>query len=254
MTKIIGIVGGLGPKAGENLHARILANTRAVHDQDHLPILLYTNPRIPDRSEFIFGETSENPAEQILRSLRLLHDFGARVMCVPCNTAHSPVIWDVVADGFGQFAAGAELLHIINLTVEHIVRCRPSVSHVGILATTGAISAEVYQQALAHRNFRPVLPTETHQRNIQDAIYHPDWGIKAVSSPVTQQATDALEAAAFRMIVDGAEAVIMGCTEIPLALNGNELKGIPLIDSTAVLAREAIRCAAGEARLTTLMR
>lgn len=254
MTKIIGIVGGLGPKAGENLHSRILANTRVVRDQDHLPVLLYTNPRIPDRSEFIFGETTQNPADQILQSLRLLYDFGARVLCVPCNTAHAPVIWDVVTTGFADFAGDGELLHIINLTVEHIIKRHPSVSHVGILATTGAVSAEVYQQALAHRNFRPVLPTEAHQRNIQDAIYHPDWGIKAVSSPVTQQATDALEAAAYRMIVDGAEAIIMGCTEIPLALNGNELKGIPLVDSTAVLAREAIRRAAGEAKLSSLMR
>ena len=254
MTKTIGIVGGLGPKAGENLHARILANTRAVRDQDHLPIALYTNPVIPDRSAFINGEISDNPAVYILDSLRRLVDFGAQILCVPCNTAHSPVIWDAVTEKFPEFAGDAELLHIIHLTVEYIVNYHPSVSHVGLLATTGTVSTEVYQRALEHHNFRPILPTEANQRHVQEAIYHPDWGIKAQSAPVTQQAVDALETAGLRMIVDGAEALILGCTEIPLALNGQDLKGIPLLDSTAIMAREAIRRAAGEAKVTSIRR
>ncbi len=249
MSKLIGIVGGLGPKAGENLHAKILANTRAVRDADHLPILLYTNPAIPDRGSFICGEIAENPAHEILHTLQLLVGLNARVLCVPCNTAHCPVIWDTVTAGFATFGADARLLHIVNLTVEFLTRYHPSTSHVGILATCATIDSEVYQTALAHRNFRPVVPTESNQRHVQEAIYHPDWGVKSQSAPVSRQAVDALEAASVRMIADGAEAIILGCTEIPLVLTGGEIKGIPLVDSNVVLAREAIRHAAGEEKL-----
>ncbi len=254
MSKLIGIVGGVGPKAGESTHAAVLANTRAVRDSDHLHVLLYTNPSVPDRTEFVLGRSTENPATEILRSLRLLVQFGCGVVCVPCNTAHSPAVWDVVQEGFQEFAVGAELLNIVELTAEFVTHTYPSTSHVGLLATDGTIAAEVYQHAFNHRNVRVVLPTETNQRRVQEAIYHPDWGIKSKSSPVAQEAIDALETAAFRMIADGAEAMILGCTEIPLALAEPTLKNIPLVNTTAVLAREAIRRAAGEEKLVTLRR
>ncbi len=254
MSKMIGILGGLGPKAGEGLHAAILGNTRAICDPDHLQILLYTNPHIPDRTDFLLGRISENPAGEMLRSLQLLVQFGAGVCCVPCNTATCPPIWDVVEEGFAQFANGAELLNIVHLTAAFVTRTHPSVSHVGILATDGTIQTEVYQRALGHHNVKAVLPTATNQKLVQGAIYHPEWGIKAKSAPVTQQARDALEAAALRLIADGAEAVILGCTEIPLAFDDTHLKGIPLINSTAVLARECIRRAAGEDKLVPLKR
>lgn len=251
MDRIIGIVGGLGPKAGEHLHGRILANTRAVKDQDHLRILLYTNPSIPDRSEYLEGKTHQNPGQPILESLMLLVKMGATVLCVPCNTAHAPPIWDYVTAGLQRAAPEAELLHIVEITVAHLLQHHPSVSHVGILSTAATRDSGVYQAALGRHNIRALFPTETNQRHVQEAIFHPDWGIKAQSAPVTQQAMDSLEAAAVRMIADGAEAIILGCTEIPLAVRGQTIKGIPVIDSTACLARQAIRCAASDAKLVS---
>lgn len=251
MAKIIGIVGGIGPKAGESLHGKILSNTRAAGDLDHLPILLYTNPAIPDRTDFVLGKSSENPAHQILASLRVLVQAGAQVLCVPCNTAHAAMIWDVVTAGLGSLAAEAELLHIVNLTVDHVWRHRPKVSHVGILATTGTIASEVYQVALAERQMSPVVPSEDLQHQIHEAIYNPAWGIKAQSAPVSQHAANRLRSAANELIADGAEAIILGCTEIPLAFTESVIEGVALIDSTNVLARAAIQCAAGEQKLTT---
>jgi len=249
MSKIIGIVGGVGPKAGENLHAKILLNTRAVRDGDHLPILLYTNPAIPDRTDFILGKSPENPGHEILRSLELLVSAGARVLCIPCNTAHAPVIWDVVKAGLAALVCDAQLLHIVNLTVEHMVHHYPNVSRVGILATTGTILAEVYQVALVQHGIFSVVPSESHQREIHDAIYHPEWGIKARSAPVMPHAIDILTSAAARLVAGGAEAIILGCTEIPLALTEPELGNAVLIDASNILARKAIQRAAGEEKL-----
>jgi aspartate racemase len=254
MSKLIGIVGGMGPKAGEYLHAKILANTRAVSDADHLQMVLFTNPAIPDRNAYLTGEVPENPAQEIIRSALLLVELGCRVLCVPCNTAHAPPIWDVVSSVLAERAPEAELLHLVNLTVDYLVHHHPSTSHVGILATTATVQCGVYQSALSHHNIRPIVPREGSQRHVQEAIFHPEWGIKSKSDPVAQEATDALKAAAVRMIAEGAEAIILGCTEVPLALADPNLKGYPLIDSTTVLAREAIRRAGGEEKLLSRAR
>jgi aspartate racemase len=254
MNKIIGIVGGMGPKAGESLHADILRNTRAIRDQDHLHIILYTNSTIPDRSDFLTGASQSSPAPEILRSLQMLVQVGCAVLCVPCNTAQSPPIWDVVEAGFAEFAQGAELLNIVTVTADAVVRRHPEISHVGILATERTVGAGIYQAALSERNVHSIVPSESNQRHVQEAIFHPDWGIKAESAPVTREAIDRLHAAALRMIADGAEAIILGCTEIPLAFTGRVLKGVPLIDSTDALARESIRRAAGDDKLVPLVR
>jgi aspartate racemase len=248
---MIGIVGGMGPKAGEHLHSKILSNTRASSDFDHLQIVLFTNPALPDRGPFIFGEHQDNPAQEIVRSLLLLHQMGATVLCVPCNTAHSACIWDVVEAGMRESAPDAVLLHIIRVTVDYIVHHHPTVARVGILGTTYTIACELYQRELASHNIQPIVPNETNQRRVQDSIYHPQWGMKAKSDPVTKEATEAIAAASLRMIADGAELVILGCTELGLALPQSDLKGTPLVDSNIILARECIRQAAGNAKLTS---
>ncbi|MGI5819482.1 MAG: aspartate/glutamate racemase family protein [Armatimonadota bacterium] len=246
---MIGIVGGVGPKAGEDLHSKILANTRAGRDADHLSILLYTNPAIPDRTAFILGDIPDNPATEMLCTMRVLAKAGASVLCVPCNTAHSPVIWDSVLAGLPSFAPRAQLLHLIQITTDHLATAFPDAARIGVLATTGTISASVYQSALSSCEMQPIIPDEPLQRAVHETIYHPRWGIKAVSAPVSARAVETLTAAVETLIARGAQAVILGCTELPLALTGSHLDGVPLIDPAHHLAREAIRRVGGEEKL-----
>ncbi|MGQ9730199.1 MAG: aspartate/glutamate racemase family protein [Candidatus Zipacnadales bacterium] len=247
----IGIVGGIGPKAGEDLHAKILRETYAQQDSDHLPILLYTNPAIPDRTAFLLGQIEENPGYEIARSVRLLVTAGAQVICVPCNTAHARPIWEVVTSEHKVFCSQSQLLNIVEVTLEEVVRQVPCVQRVGVLATTGTLVAEVYQAALATREIEVLVPPPAKQNLLHEAIYSTDWGIKARSAPVTPRAVTCVYETATYLVAAGAEVVILGCTELPLAFEGDHIAGVPVVDSTRCLARKAIVTAGGSLRVAS---
>ena len=112
---MIGIVGGVGPLAGLDLQAKIVAQTAAGRDQEHLPVLSLSWPGpIPDRTEYLLGQVAENPAGALLAQLRLLAAAGASVAGIPCNTAHAPAIFDVVRAGLAAFDRPLRLLHMID--------------------------------------------------------------------------------------------------------------------------------------------
>lgn len=254
MSKLIGILGVGSPRAGEALHSRIAAHTRAVYPADHLQVVLFTNPAAPSAEDFALGLITENPAQEVLRSLLLLHQIGAAVMAVPSAAAHAPAIRDLAAAELPVAAPDAILLDAVDLTVRELLRHFPAASHVGLLGSTGDLAAGVFQTRLAAHDMRPILPPDSHQRRVQEALDHPQWGIRSLIGPASREACDALNAAALRLIAEGASALIMVSPEVSLALPVAEIKGTPVLDMTTVLAREAIRQAAGEVRLLTRQR
>jgi aspartate racemase len=142
----------------------------------------------------------------------------------------------------------AVLLNIVDATLDEVTRRVPDAQRVGVLATTGAIVGGVYQAALAMRGIEAVVPCQASQNMVQDAIYNPRWGIKACSAPPTPNAKACVCDAATELVARGAEAVVLGCTELPLAFAGSEIAGVPVVDSTQCLARKAITCAGGRTR------
>lgn len=254
MSKLIGILGVGSPRAGETLHTRIAAHTRAVYPADHLQVVLYTHPAAPSAEDFALGLITENPGQEMLRSLLLLHQIGAGVLAIPCAAAHATGIRALIAGELPVAAPDAVLLDAVELTVRKLLSQFPAVSHVGVLGSTGDLAAGVFQSHLAAHEMQAVLPPETHQRRVQEALDHPQWGIRSQVGPVSREASDALNAAALRLIAEGAGALIIASPEISLALPVTEIKGTPVLDMTTVLAREAIRQAAGEMRLLTRQR
>ncbi|WP_243664185.1 aspartate/glutamate racemase family protein [Rhodothermus marinus] len=97
--KVIGVIGGMGPYAGLELVRHIFDQTIAASDQEHLPVVLFSmGDRVPDRSTFLFGKTSENPAYAIAEQIRMAESVGAVVVGIPCNTAHAPKIFNVILE------------------------------------------------------------------------------------------------------------------------------------------------------------
>ncbi len=87
MKRTIGILGGMGPEATGYFFNLLVKRTAAAADQDHIPILLWNNPRIPPRTEAILGRgPSSLPA--LLRGVRILERGGAGLIVMPCITAH----------------------------------------------------------------------------------------------------------------------------------------------------------------------
>jgi aspartate racemase len=242
---VIGIIGGMGPQAGIYLADRIVANSIASLDGDHLSVALLSFPSdIADRTAFLTGRSDQNPADGILDVALNLIGLGCGILGMPCNTAHAPAIRDRVSQEIEARHPEVRFLHLIEETARYAAELLPHAKRLGILATPGTYQQHLYEIALGRLGLEPVLPDERAQHDlIFRALYDAEFGIKAASNPISEQATELLGRASEHLHAAGAEALILGCTELPLAIPGPRFAGLPVIDSTTALARALIRAA-----------
>ncbi len=233
--KTIGIVGGIGPYAGLNLVRKIFDQTKANCDQDHLPISILSVPHsIPDRTEFLLGNSDENPAIAIAEVIKTFHKNGINLVGIPCNTAHAiPIFSEIVK----RIPKEVKLVHLIEKVSEYICEKYPSVKKVGILSTTGTYVTKIYKDCLSKYDLVGIQVSEEIQKNyIHPAIY----GIKTCSNPVAAKDINRLAEGIKFLLSENVEVIILGCSELPLAILDDEINGIPIIDSSKILARELI--------------
>jgi len=245
---VIGVVGGVGPFAGLDLNQKIFDNTRTHREQDHLEVyLLSCSARIADRTEYLLHpDAAENPAEAIYQVIEKLSRIGATVVGVPCNTSHSPPIWNRVLERMEESGLRVDLLNMIEETRLHIRAAHPDVETVGLLATRGTYASRLYERHFERSGGLGVLvPGPDEQETVHAAIYDPAYGIKNHPNPISRRAVESLSETARRLIDRGAQAVVMGCTEIPLALRRVQLP-VPRIDTTVILARALVARVAPE--------
>jgi aspartate racemase len=240
MGKMIGIVGGVGTFAGIDLYRKIYKYTEARTDQDQLPVALVSIPhKVPDRTLYLQGEVKENPGIAIAEIINVLAGSGAEVIGIPCNTAHSPVIFDEILN---RIPGNIKLLNMVEEVGRHISIHYPGIRKAGILGTNGTYLSNVYTEVLSTYKIGALYPDEGIQKSlVHPAIYDKSYGIKAFSDPVTDRSRRDLLEAASSLIQQGAEAIILGCTEIPLAIHEPRIGQCIIIDSVSVLAQALIR-------------
>jgi aspartate racemase len=231
--KTIGILGGMGPAATVDLFDRIVKATPVRRDQDHLPIVIVNNPAVPDRSQAILHGGAD-PTPAMAAGLRQLAGMGADFAVIACNTAH------YYLDAL-RIQSQIPILDMIQETAQVIHRADRDVERVGILATTGTLAAGLYQQVLTKAGLATLATTESETEEVMDAIFG-DYGIKRCGP--NSRAQQQLQAVGQRLIDRGAQALILGCTELPLVLKDGDLP-IPLIASNQALAEAAVREAMG---------
>ena len=245
MKKVIGIVGGVGPYAGLDLNKKIFDNVKTNGtDQDYLDVfLLSRSSSIPDRTEYLEDLTKINPAEGLFCSILKLEQIGASVLGISCNTAHSPKIYDKVVNLMEVHNCKVKLLHIVKETYLFIERNFQENEKIGLLGTLGTYKTKLYEDYFNQEGkFKLINPDEERKKNLQEAIYNLDYGVKAFSNPVTKKAKKVFREEIDRLKEKGVKAVILGCTEIPLAfISECEYNGIFLIDPTNILACALIR-------------
>ncbi len=248
VPRTIGIVGGLGPYAGYDLVRKIFRWTKAGTDQDHLPLMLHSFPGwIPERPAYLLGQTQENPGEDIGGIMVQLARNGAGVIGMPCNTAHSPRILNVALERLRETGLDVTFVSIIESAVNHVRSLCPSGGRIGLMGTVATLQTRLYQDALEAAGLEPVLPDEEDCVQVQHAISDPAFGIKAFSDPVSARARQILLDTARRLVEEKKVAVILlGCTEIPVAVTESRLWDTPVVDATSVLARELIRASCPE--------
>lgn len=239
---MIGIVGGVGPYSGIDLLKKVFDNTLANCDQEYLDaILISASSKIEDRTEYLIGNIKENPAIAIAEVLFKLQDVGATVAGIPCNTAHSEKIFSVIQLQLKKSEATINVLNMIEETVSFIGINYPNINKVGVLSTTGTYKSGVYTKALQSKGYEVIVPSLEMQENlIHPGIYHSTYGIKTISNPIHPKARkNLLEGISF-LKAQGAQAVILGCTEIPLAITETVINDLITIDPTNVLARALV--------------
>ncbi|GAN00462.1 aspartate racemase [alpha proteobacterium U9-1i] len=221
--KTIGILGGMGPAATVDLFDKLVRATDAATDQDHLRILIDNNPRIPNRNDAIAGR-GPSPVPALIAGARGLEREGADCILISCNTAH------FFAPEIGA-ALSIPILNMIEATVD-ATKAR-GVKRAGVMAGTGCIDAQLYQNALERAGIEPVTHDPEEQKRMMALIYRIKGGDMASASRAEARALAAV------LIARGAEAIIAGCTEAPLVLFQRDIS-IPLLNSTDILVERAI--------------
>jgi aspartate racemase len=254
-NKTIGIVGGMGPEAGNMLFYNILKHTPAASDQEHLPVILMSFPgEIEDRTAFCEGRVTVNPAFRIAAIILQLEKAGAEVAGIACNSSHIPAIYDVIQDELAKAQSSIQLLHLPGETVRYLKHNYPQVRKVGLMTTNGTYRSRLYYDLLVADDFEVIMPDPVFQDTvIHNIIYNDLFGIKANAALVTPDAALLAEKALQFFQQQGAEAVILGCTELSFIQKMTTPPGMILIDSGEALAKALINASMSHHTINLLM-
>jgi aspartate racemase len=222
---VIGILGGMGPEATVDLYRHIIDLTPAEKDQDHIKVLIYSNPKIPDRTAAICSD-GENPLPALIQAVALLENAGAGIIAMPCNTAHH-YLKEM------QSNARIPILNMVEETVHTLRKHSSVIRKIGLLAMDGTIKSGVYSRAIEPLGIHIILPEETKQGEVQTAIAR----VKAGKCDLSTKGM--FKTAAIQLIEAGAQAIILGCTEIPLAFD-QEAVACLCLNPTRILAQAAV--------------
>lgn len=224
MTKRLGILGGMGPAASAEYITRLIQQTQANCDQEHIPFVLWNEPRTPDRSTSL-RNGDDRPLPYLLQGIQVLKDAGCNFIVIPCNTAH---FW---YDELIKFRV--PIIHIVDSVAYSLCDADVDSGTIGVMGTQATIELGLYQNHLT--DWDCIVPTQDEMNNIvQPAIDLVKAGDMVKSHVMLMSVVDSL-------IARGARAVVLGCTEIPLAVREHNQNGRPLINSIDSLVKAAIK-------------
>lgn len=223
--KRLGVIGGLGPLATAYFFELVIQMTAAKVDQEHVEMLIYNRPAIPDRTSYILGESKENPLPEMIETGQWLVEQGAEVIAIPCITAHyfHKELTEAIA---------APVIHIIRETAAHLAAY--GIKKAGIMATDGTVCSGLFQKELEDCGIDWAVPDKRNQQYVMELIYE---DVKA-GRPIELEKFSSVTA---YLREQGAEVIILGCTELSLIKRDYAI-GSGYLDAMEVLARQAVLC------------
>ncbi|EDS78319.1 aspartate racemase [Clostridium botulinum C str. Eklund] len=227
-SKTVGILGGMGPAATAELLKKIIEYTQVEKDQEHIHIIVEDNPKIPDRTSYILGN-SEDPTNALIETAMKLKLMGADIIIMPCNTAH--FFLDKI-----QKVVNIPFINMIDEVAKYILNIC-SDKRIGLLATQGTYKGKVYETCFKNYNIDVITPREKYKDIILDLIYQVKKGVKSFDESLVKRILKEFKDKNIKTIV-------LGCTELPILFNDirfNELKDFRFISSTDILARETVK-------------
>lgn len=224
----LGVIGGLGPIATSYFMELVIKVTKAETDQEHINMIIYSCPGIPDRTEYILDNSKPNPLPDIIRIGKVLAEQKSDFIAIPCITAH--YFYNQLSDEIP--------LPIINIVKETVIHLKENnISRVGIMATDGTISTSLFQKELKDNGMVAIVPSRERQKDVMSLIYD---CIKA-DKPVDM---DKFNEVKKELTENGSEIIILGCTELSLIKRDYDI-GAGFIDAMEVLAQQSVlKCGA----------
>jgi aspartate racemase len=219
----VGILGGMGPLAGIELHKLIVDATPASQDQDHLQVVLFTNPSIPDRTQSLRDDDGELFAHAAGESVAELERMNVNVIVVACMTAHSRLKQI-------QQRTRTPILSAMPLVHSALTTHYPQ-KKIALLATPGSINSKVYTENSTGVDW--LIPDSETQQQVTDAIYKIKAGSTLAGSHKLLKAMTALKEI-------GAETFILGCTELGLLFADLQERNYSVIDPMRLLAQQLV--------------
>ena len=236
MKKTIGILGGMGPEATAYFYELIIKNTKAEKDQEHIPVVIYADPGVPERTAAVQGK-GPSPLPRLLEGVRVLKEAGADFIVMPCVTAH--YFYDEIMK-----EVKVHFLNMVEETVLYALRKNPGLKKAGVVASTGTLRARLFHEAFGKEGVEIIEPEEAEQERVMEAIFGKE-GIKA--GHTEGKSREEISDVAGALIKRGSEAIIAGCTEVPLVLKAEDID-MPLIEPLQILAEASILMAGYEIR------
>ena len=232
MGKLLGVLGGMGPMAAADFFKKLIEETPAQRDQDHVPVIVYSVPQIPSRDKALTRD-GESPLPHMLAGLKILQQANVKCVAIPCNTAH---FW---YDDLRN-ASGLPILHIVDAVCDELTSRGSTTGSVGLLCTEATLAARIYHDRLLKRGVEPMvnLPQE------RDEFINP--AIDLVKMGRLEEAGRAVEHAVARLFERGVQTLALGCTEIPVSLEAVHFPAMEkCIDATRALARASVAWSLG---------
>ena len=224
--KKLGVLGGMGPAASAEFMVRLTALTPASKDQEHIPTILWSDPRVPDRNKSI--QNKDNlPLPWLQYGIKGLQEAGCTHIVIPCNTAH--YWYDEL------IKLGTPITHIVDSVAEELYKINLKKETIGILGTQATVNWGVYQTKLSAHGWHCIIPSTV------DMTTYVQPGIELVKGNHIETAHSLFIKAIDNLVSRGAKAIVLGCTEIPLAVKEDHYQGTFLINSIDSLAKSVIK-------------
>lgn len=221
--KKLGIIGGLGPMATAYFLELITQMSDAITDQEHMEIYVISKPSIPDRTNYILGRSSQSPVVEMSAAGAELKSLGAELLAMPCVTGH--YFYQEV-----ERNVGLPMINAVKETVDYL--WDRNIKRAGILATEGTIKSGLFQCLMEEKKMKCIVPDEAEQKKLMAIIYKDLKAGKRVH-------LDNFEIIAKKLRQQGAEVILLACTELSLLKRDYQL-GKGYLDVMEVLAAKAV--------------
>ncbi len=228
--KIIGVLGGMGPYATVGIFKQIIDLTPAKKEWEHLRIIIDNNPKIPSRTRyFLYNE--ESPKYELIETAKNLEKAGADFIIMGCSTSY---YWKYEV----QKAINIPILDMFEESRKYILEKMPNIKKVGLLTADTVYDLKLFDKDFGKKDIEIIIPDEDGIKKIRDVIEY------VKTNDFSNNPGDILKDVSISLIEKGVEAIILGCTELQIALKKSDLD-VPIFDATKILALAAVNKAKG---------